>query len=130
MVSKPRKVIIDLDNKTVIVKTVMRAYQDEVDVTENLNVKAADMRVASFKKGGVETIPAISLTLVIDGERIQQHLPEKGVKAGISPEYFRSKDSASQGHGWPGEDQGRDYGGLTKAINDDNVKKRKNVPYY
>ncbi len=136
MVSRPRKVIIDLDNRTVIVKTVMRAYQDKVDVTENLNVKAAPLRIASSVTENTE-IPALSLTLIKDGVSLPMKLDnlatvvELDVKKGVEHlEKALDKDSQGQGHGWPGEDQGRDYGGMTKAINDDNVKKRKNVPYY
>jgi hypothetical protein len=142
MVSKPRKVIIDLDNRTVIVKTVMRAYQDKVDVTENLNVKAAPLRIASSVTENTE-IPALSLTIIKDGVslpmkldnlatvvkldtdgNLHQHHTKKAdegfdpadweIHTGSKSEHGE-KDSASQGHGWPGEDQGRDYGGLTSG---------------
>ncbi len=141
MVSKPRKVIINLDEKTVIVKTVMRAYQDKTDITENLNVKAASLKISGSVMENVE-IPALSLTLIKDGVSLPMkldnlapaaeldELPEKGkvvklddtkkearFKSGPAwpAKPVKKKDSASQGHGWPGEDQGRDYGGLTSG---------------
>ena len=78
----------------------------------------------------------MTLTLVIDGERFPQHLPKKGSFVMLSKsgsgvvENADMKLSAGQGHGWPGEDQGRDYGGLTSNPAGENVKKRKDVPYY
>ena len=125
MVSKPREVIINLDDMTVSVKTVTRAYRDKVEETENLNVKAASMTVQRAEDGPY-IIPAMTLTLIVDGITIPQRLPARGEIIQLSG--GTEKDSASQGHGWPGEDQGRDYGG--RPTLDEGVKKRKDVPYY
>lgn len=126
MVAKPRMVEIDFKNKTVTVKTINRVnYDNSMDETINVDVKAGPMK----------DVPALFLTVIADDGYAYTFSDDNldaitGRDKEPGEEEEKPKGTAMAGHGWPGEDEGRDYGGLISNPPDDNVKKRKNVKYY